>query len=51
MSGAGTLFQVGCSFSFPKASAAALINMAIGGTEAVLQLREIIGVPVDVTCG
>lgn len=40
MSGAGRLFQVGCSFSFPEASTAALINMAIGGTKAVLQLKE-----------
>lgn len=51
MSGAGRLFQVGCNFSFPEASGAALINMAIGGTKAVLQLKEIIGVHVDVTCG
>lgn len=51
MSAAGRLFQVGCSFSFPEASGAALISMAIGGTKAVLQLKEIIAVRVDVTCG
>lgn len=51
MSGAARLFQVGCSFSFPEASGVALINMAIGGTKAGLQLKEIIGVHVDVTCG
>lgn len=27
-------------FSFPEASGAALINMAIGGTKAVLQLER-----------
>lgn len=51
VSGIGRLFQVGCSFSFPEASGAALIDIAVGGTKAVLQLKEIIGVRVDVTCG
>lgn len=51
VSGDSRLLQVGCNFSFPEASGVALINMAIGGTKAVLQHREIIGVHVDVTCG
>lgn len=44
LSAAARVFQVGDSFSLPVASGAALMNIAIGGTKAVLQLKEIIGV-------
>lgn len=50
MSAVGRSFQVRCSSSSPEESGAALINMAIGGTKAVVQLKEIIGIHVDVTC-
>lgn len=46
LSAAARVFQVGDSFSLPVASGAALMNIAIGGTKAVLQLKEIIGVHV-----